>query len=184
MKSISFTEKELDFLLMQYQVELEEAEEYVENIKSILEKVEKSTQVNSTSEIEQTPKKRGRKPKVKTEPQAKEKKKRGRKPSIKKAEPIVKEEEKARKPRSNKGRKRIGNIKQNIPGKKKPIKPPTESETDKIFEASKKKIKRKKPYKRHGVRLAPLAKPVILKEEVEVPILTPEVQPFVVESVQ
>lgn len=177
MKAIKFSDTELDFIRQQYQVELEEAETYVENLKNILNKIGSPPKGIETIEITEKKrrgrkpkiqieptvkvvKKRGPKPKVKIEPPVKEVKKRGRKPTIKKTEPIKTIEEKGRKPRSDKGKRRLK------PVLKKSIQP-TESETDKIFTASKKKVKRKRTYQRHGVILAPMAKPIKFKEEIE-----------------
>ena len=39
MKTIKFSDQELGFIRQQYQVELEEAEEYIENLKNILNKI-------------------------------------------------------------------------------------------------------------------------------------------------
>jgi len=90
MKSIKFSDKELEFIRQQYQVELEEAETYVENIKNILNKIGVPSTAAMEEPIEQEPKvikRRGRKPKVKkVEPKIQ--KKRGR-PKAVVTEPIV-----------------------------------------------------------------------------------------------
>src|ERR1035438_6793880 len=180
MTSISFSEKELDFLLQQYQVELAEAEEYVQNIRNILDKIGSAEQLEAqepkkrgrkpkivseqvSKPVEKIRKKPGRKPKVKIEQQVKEIKKRGRKPAFKKEEPVILEEIKARKPRSDKGKKRL-----NKPLKK-PFQPPIESETDRIF-LSKQKVVKKKRNKRYGVVLTPMSKPIWIKEPEETQI--------------
>lgn len=66
MKTITFTEQELEFLRDQYQFELEEAENYVESIKSILLKFGKVKPVISpvSAITEKNGGKRGRKPAV------------------------------------------------------------------------------------------------------------------------
>ena len=185
MKAIKFSDTELDFIRQQYQVELEEAEKYVENLKNILSKIGSPPKGIETIEI--TEKKRpGRKPKMQIEPTVKVIKKRGpkpkiqkeetvitgvksgRKPSIKKEETVITLERKGRKPRSDKGKQRLKTVKPVKPDvqSKKPILPPTESQTDKMF-FSKKKVKRRRNYKRKGVFLTPMSKPIKLKEEVE-----------------
>ena len=187
MKSITFSEKELDFLRKQYQVELEEAEEYVKNIRNILDKVGSSENMAVPEPKVQEPKKRGRKPKVviekvsqpvekirkkpgrkpkvKIEEPVKEIKKRGRKPTIKKEEPVITEEKKVKKTRSDKGKKRLKKVLE------KPVQPPTESETDKMF-LSKKKVVKKKRNRRHGVVLTPMSKSFRIKEPEETPTTT------------
>jgi hypothetical protein len=64
MKTITFTEQELEFLRDQYQFELEEAENYVESIKSILLKFGVTKPVDSpvNATAEKNGGKRGRKP--------------------------------------------------------------------------------------------------------------------------
>jgi len=91
MKSISFTEKEFDFLRSQYQNELESAQEYVDQIKEILKKVGAPSKTPIEEPIEQEPKvvrRRGRKPKAK-KVEAKIPKRRGRKPKAVVSEPTV-----------------------------------------------------------------------------------------------
>ncbi len=61
MKSIKFSEKELGFIRQQYQVELEEAEEYVENLKVILKKIGAPEAITATESIGKEPSRRGRK---------------------------------------------------------------------------------------------------------------------------
>ena len=62
MKSINFTDEELEHLRSYYYIELVEAEKDVERIKTILSKIGESK-----PEIIKEKKPRGRKPKVKTE---------------------------------------------------------------------------------------------------------------------
>ena len=90
MKTIRFSEKELEFIRQQYQVELKEAEEYVQNIKNIVEKIGVSETVAVLEPIKKEPKRRGRKPTV-----------------VEKAEPVKKKKRaKRRRSRSDKGKKR------------------------------------------------------------------------------
>jgi hypothetical protein len=78
MKSINFTEKELEFLRQQYTSELANAEEYVDQIIGILKKVGTPSTTKEPVEREpKTVKRRGRKPSGKTL-EKKEPKKRGR----------------------------------------------------------------------------------------------------------
>jgi hypothetical protein len=197
MKSIKFSEKELDFIRQQYQVELDEAETYVENLKNILNKIGSTPKGIEIIEITEK-KHRGRKPKGQIEPTVKVVRKRGPKPeiqkeetaitgvkkggrpSIKKEDPIITKENKGRKPRSDKGKQRLKTVKPVKPDTqpKKTILPPTESQTDKIFASSKKKVKRRRNYKRYGVILTPMSKPIKLKEEDEKSSPAPEVPPF------
>jgi len=66
MKSINFTDEELEHLRSYYHIELVEAEKDVERIKTILSKIGESKPENQEV-IEKKPGKRGRKPKVKVE---------------------------------------------------------------------------------------------------------------------
>jgi hypothetical protein len=87
MKSIKFTDDELDFIRQQYQVELEEAQKYVESLKNIIKKIDSPKSVE-TIEIP-------------------EKKRRGRKPKVQKEESLIPElVKKGRKQRKDKGKKR------------------------------------------------------------------------------
>jgi len=151
MKTIKFSEKELGFIRQQYQVELEEAEEYVENLKNILNKIGSPETFTSVEEVDKEPKRRGRKPKVKKEIPSPE------------AEPV----EKKRKPRSDKGMKRA---KRNKPvNQEKPMNDATPpltpvEESEKPDDTEKKVLPKKKgrkyTRKRKGVFLTPLRKPL------------------------
>lgn len=151
MKSIKFTDDELDFLLDQYQMELEEAEKYVESLRNIIKKLGNS------------------KPKKVAEPVEKQPKKRGRKPKLIKEEGLAKPIKKKRKQRKDKGSVRVKPIK--------PVKPEVQSKTPalKIDEKSKKtlvpqkKVNKRKSYRRKGVYLTPLSKPLKKKPVVETP---------------
>src|ERR1039457_4130920 len=116
MKSIKFSDSELMFIRQQYQVELEEAETYVENLRNILKKINSPTMEKETIEVIEK-KRRGRRPKVKKELPVKEVKRRGRKPINKK--PLITIEEQNRKQRSDKGGTRNKLFKSNIHPKKK-----------------------------------------------------------------
>jgi hypothetical protein len=152
MKTIKFSEKELGFIRQQYQVELEEAEEYVENLKNILKKIGNAEASASSEEVASEPKRRGRKPKAKLEVAA------------------VEPAEKKRKPRRDKGVKRAKRAK-NVPSiiKEKAMNETTTTpasaegsekseETDKTA-SPKKKVKRH-PKRRRGVFLTPMRKPL------------------------
>ena len=152
MKSIKFSNDELDFLRTQYQLELEEAENYVKSIKSVLVKLGNP------------------KPKKVAEVVGKIPKKRGRKPNVVKEQVLAKPIEKARKPRKDKGKGRRKGVK--------PIKPAVESKTPVIPAAEskppkkvvpKKKAKKKRSYKSKGVFLTPLSKPLKKKSLEESP---------------
>ena len=157
MKSINFTEEELDHLRGYYQIELAEAEKDVDRIKDILSKLGQSKPVRPEITPEKRPAKRGPKPRVSNEQTpAAEPKKRGPKPKVK-VEEVVKKE---RKPRSDKGGVR-----------NKRVKPVTEEtlaaepfttiiEPRKDKPAISKKAKKKKQLKRRGITLAPMGKPL------------------------
>ena len=98
MKSINFSDQELEFLRAHYEMELEEAEEYVQNIKSMIGKLGGSKQTKAPVAADQKPKKRGRKPKVVKDKVVKE-------PAETK---VIK---KKRKPRSDKGGTRVKPVK-------------------------------------------------------------------------
>ena len=150
MKTIKFSEKELGFIRQQYQVELEEAEEYVENLKTILKKIS-SAELTAGEEANSVPKRRGPKPKVKAAT----------------AGTPAEMPETKRKPRSDKGVKR--------PKKGKTITdetvvtdsatpPVTSEEAEKSDETEKKVLPKKKVKKqakrRRGVFLPPMRKPL------------------------
>jgi hypothetical protein len=85
MKSIKFSEHEIEMLISNYQMELGEALDYIEQIKGMLEKLgapvqEKIEKIKEKKE-KKTGKKRGPKPSQKPVV-AKEPKKRGRKPKV------------------------------------------------------------------------------------------------------
>jgi len=151
MKSIEFSDQELDFLRQQYLLELEEAENYVKSIKSVLVKLGNP------------------KPKKVAEPVEKQPKKRGRKPKLIKEEVLAKPIKKARKPRKDKGKGRRKGMKL--------VKPEVQSNTPvlKTDEKSKKKLapkkktKKRRSYKSRGVFLTPLSKPLKKKPVVETP---------------
>jgi hypothetical protein len=181
MKSINFTEKELDFLREQYQDELESTLEYVEQIYEILKKLGPPSAVSfiETSETEpKEVKRRGRKPKVKV-PVLKEPKKRGPKPRVKTAEPKVPKKRgrpfkvaavpavepspvaEAKQPKK-KGRKPATAAVAKSEPPKAPVK--VAKEVKKIV--PKKSTSRRKRRWR-GITLAPMSKPIKLKEPVE-----------------
>lgn len=152
MKSIEFTDQELDFLRDQYQMELEEAENYVKSIKSVLVKLGNP------------------KPKEVSGPIEKILKKRGRKPKIVKEQDLVKPIKKTQKPRKDKGKGRRKGVKLVKPEvqSKTPVIPATESKPPKKF-VPKKKAKKRRNYKSKGVFLTPLSKPLKKKPVVESP---------------
>jgi len=152
MKSIEFTDQELDFLRKQYLMELEEAENYVKSIKSVLVKLGSS------------------KPKKVAEPVGKLPKKRGRKPKVVKEEVLVKPIEKARKPRKDKGKGRRKGIKLVKPAVESKVPVLKTDEKSKKTLVPKKKINKRKSYRRKGVYLTPLSKPLKKKTVAETPL--------------
>lgn len=208
MKSINFTEKELEFLQQQYSSELANAEQYVDQVKEILKKLgspPKQTREETTEQEPKAGKRRGRKPKaVVIEPNVP--KKRGRKPKtiiietkvakkrgrpFKIVTPTVgsaietasKEPKKrGRKPKAvvpkGEPKKRGRKPKSSVPlSESKPIPAPAIKEEKKI-------VRKKSPYRRtykwRGIRLAPMSKPIKLKEPEEEPVdeTTPVVEPI------
>ena len=153
MKTITLTEQELDFLRQQYLMELEEAENYVKSIKSVLVKLGNP------------------KPKKVAEPVEKQPKKRGRKPKLIKEEVLAKPIKKARKPRKDKGkgrRKGVKLVKPEVKSKVPVIPAATESKPPKKI-VPKKKAKKKRNLKSKRVVLAPLSKPLKVKPVEEKP---------------
>lgn len=160
MKSIKFTAQELELLRNQYQLELVEAEKYIQKIKNIIEKLG-VPQI----EVKNPPKKkpsRKRQPDNPVEETPVKKSKRGRKPKeqslpIAPAESILAIPEKVKKEKT--------------PKKEKPLKSVPESvveiiipEPPKKKEVPKKKITRKSSKKRKGMVLKNLSKPLPKKD--------------------
>jgi len=150
MKSIKFTDQELEFIRDQYQLELEEAENYVESLRNIIKKLGTPKTTKVSEPVEKPPKKRGRKPKLIKE------------------EVISKPIKKVRKPRKDKGGIRVKPIK--------PVKSEVQSKVPvlKTDEKSKKKLTpkkktKKRSYKQKGIYLTPLSKPLKKKSVVETP---------------
>ena len=195
MKAIKFSEKELEFLRQQYQDELESAQEYVEQINDILNKLGVGAKSVKEEPVEiKVYKKRGPKPKSKVvEPP----KKRGRKPKIvipaveHTPIPAPKPEKKAE-PKKKKVAAKV-KVGKKVVHKATPLKkslakvePATKSLTTFEKQTSKKEIKKvfkKKPNKKRRVKglvtLKPLSKKLpILKSEPE-PELAPFAEPII-----
>ena len=161
MKAITFTEKQIEFLREQYQDELAQAKEYVNQIIGLLNKLgvrEKSVKEEPV-EIK-VYKKHGPKPKVKVvEPKA-EPKKRGRKPKV--ALPTL-EIVSEHKPEKKEGKKKVSKSKV---GKKTVTKAaPKKKSTEEVIAAPvkevkvdtkkdvKKKVAKKQPVKKSPVKI-------------------------------
>jgi len=146
MKTIKFSDQELGFIRQQYQVELEEAEEYIENLKNILNKIGAPETFTTPEKDVMEPARRGRKPNVRKDLPTPE------------AEPV----EKKRKPRSDKGKKRAKRNQSVTQGKS--IGETTPMEELGNPDRNKKVILPKKKVKRHprrkGVYLTSLRKPL------------------------
>lgn len=165
MKAIKFSEKELEFLREQYQDELSQAKEYVNQILEILKKLgvrEKSVKEEPV-EIK-VYKKRGPKPKVKVvEPQ----KKRGRKPKV--ALPIL---EILPEPKPEKkvktGKKTVKKV---APKKKstEEVVPPPVKEVKVAPKKDLKKVAKKKPVKKSPLKVETAPKTAPVKEVKEAP---------------
>jgi hypothetical protein len=181
MKSISFTEKELDFLREQYQDELESTLEYVEQIYEILKKLGPPSAVSITdtadTELKEV-KRRGRKPKVKV-PVIKEPRKRGPKPRVKTIEPKVPKKRgrpfkvaavaavepspvaEAVQPKKKRGKPATAAVAKSEP-KKVAVKV-----TNEVKKIVPKKSTSRRKRKWRGITLVPMSKPIKLKEPVE-----------------
>ena len=160
MKSIEFTDQELDFLRKQYLMELEEAENYVESLRNILKKLGNPKRGKIIEPVEKQPKKRGRKPKLIKE------------------EGLAKPIKKKRKQRKDKGkgRRKVVKLVKPVVETKAPVVLATESKPPKKV-VPKKKTKKKRNFKSKRVVLAPLSKPLKKKPVVETPLpieTTPE----------
>ena len=159
MKSIKFTEAELDFIRKQYVTEIEELEKYLETLKEIRDKLGKSKVTGSEEILTKKPGRPGRKPKLV-------------KDQVASADKPVK---KRRKPRIDKGVKR---------GKKTSEKAIIQAKTASTLtpiESAKKPIPTLKKYtpkkkikkvqkKRSGVVLTNLRKPLTKKIEQKVTV--------------
>ena len=160
MKAINFTEQELDHLQRYYQIELVEAEKDVESIKTILSKLVESKPVKTEVITEKKQGKRGQKPDVIIEGKPVQEVKRGRKPKVKVEETIKKK----RKPRKEK----VKPVLEETPVPES-ILPTIVSKPDKPI-IPKKSFKKRKQFKRRGVILTPMGKPLPKKAaETELP---------------
>jgi len=137
MKAIKFSEKELEFLREQYQDELAQAKEYVDQIIEILNKlgVREKAQKEETVEFK-VYKKRGPKPKVKVDKPKVEPKKRGRKPKI--VVPIL-ETVPEPKPEKKEGKKKVSKVKAGKKAVKKTA--PKKKSTKEVIAAPVKEVK-------------------------------------------
>lgn len=87
MKSIKFSEQEVELLIAMYEDELKEVTDYTDRLKETLTKLRNEPVIEKAVPVKKEGKKRGRKPKAATQPViAKPGKKRGRKPKVKEAE--------------------------------------------------------------------------------------------------
>jgi hypothetical protein len=163
MKSIKFTEQELDFLRTQYQLELVEAEKYVQEVKSLLKKLG----VPSTKD--DTPEKRKPGRKKKQAPSKEEAPiktgKRGRKPKVVAPVESVEKQDvkkvKAAKVEKKKPQKKVKPTVENIPIPK-PVNEKPKTEIPKKDKPKKKTVR--KSYKKRGIVLKNLSKPLPKKE--------------------
>jgi hypothetical protein len=165
MKSIKFSEDELDFLRTQYQLELVEAEKYVQDVKTLLKKLGVLPHITETQ------------PEVKTQ------KKRGRKPKSVEEKVEIKVVKKKRKTRSDKGGSRLKPIKpvKQKEDKKEAVLPTSEPKPPKKV-VPRKKTRKKRTFKSHRVVLAPLSKPLKRKQVEEVPPVIPALTETVLEK--
>jgi hypothetical protein len=163
MKTIKFTDEEVEFLREQYYMELEEAEKYIQKIKTVLDKLGVPPTTKEPISDVKIQKKRGRKPKSVEE-----------KVEIK----VVK---KKRRTRSDKGGSRL-KPKQKT-DKKESVLPASESKPPKKV-VPKKKTRKKRNFKSGRVVLAPLSKPLKIKKVVEVPTAVPVLTETILEKAE
>ena len=168
MKSIKFSDQELEFLRNQYQLELVEAEKYVTEIRNLLSKF--GDKPVKTEPVQEKKSQRGRK---KAEPPKEapvKKGKRGRKPKVQSLpETTEKTEKKSKPPRKpNASKEKAPIIKKPNPL---PISEKSEPTPDKKV-ILKPKTKKKQP-RRKGVVLKSLSKPLPKKD---IPTILPEAE--------
>lgn len=168
MKSIKFTEQELEFLRTQYQLELVEAEKYVTEIKNLLSKFgDKSVK---TEPVQEKNSNKGRKKVAPKKEAPAIKGKRGRKPKVQSLPETTEKTEMVskppRKPKASKDKTPI--IK--IPN---PIPIPEKSEPTLEKKAILKPKTKKKQQRRKGVVLKSLSKPLPKKD---IPLILPEAE--------
>jgi hypothetical protein len=190
MRSIKFSDSDLNFLRLHYEEELKAARDYIVRVEEILKKLGASEKpsINVLPEKEvKVAKKRGRKPgkKLSVDTPVKEKKKPGRKPKAFLVSTEVKAEPEPKAPESKKEAKmpvkRALKTKQSKPivEKKEPAGKPEKS----IPAANETKIpiknRNKKPRPRKGVFLTPLSKPLKKKEPVDEASIPPSEPPVV-----
>jgi hypothetical protein len=171
MKTITFSDKELEFLKQQYADELAGAEKYVDQVKEILNKLGVPFKPMKDQPINNEPKtlkKRGRKPKVKVI-ETKEPKKRGRPRKnagipetgivpVKNVKAVIKEVGKNAEPKvpKKRGRKPKALL---IPKSE-----PKQAPAKEVKKIGRIKSTRKRNRKWKGVRLTNWSKPIQLKE--------------------
>ena len=172
MKSINFTDEELDHLRGYYQVELVEAEKDVERIKDILSKLGRSKPVQTEEITEKIPAKRGRKPKLTLEESPViELKKRGRKPKVK-VEDVIKKERKQRTDKGIPRGTRVSPVTEAAPVAEPFV---AMAEPEPVKPLIPKKPKKKKQPKRRGITLAPMGRPLPKRApEPELPAADPD----------
>lgn len=159
MKSVKFSDEQLELMFTQYQVELEEAKKYVLQVEDILFKLRKQI-TSEKQEIVKVPKKRGRKPgpkKVKTA----EPKKRGRKPKVKVVESAPVAPKNEAKPKGKRGRKKGTKV----TVKKATVKPVAKKPV--VHKA--KPVAKKKAVKKAAIKKGPVVKPSLSQTPAIVP---------------
>ena len=168
MKSIKFTELELEFLRTQYQLELLEAEKYVQEVKNLLVKL--GVKPATTEAVSEKKSRRGRK-KVESPNETPVKMgKRGRKPKVQSLPDTTEKTEKVSK---SEGKPRAS--KEKVPSTKNPNPLPIAEKSEPTPE---KKVilkpkSKKKQSRRKGVVLKSLSKPLPKKD---IPPILPEAE--------
>ena len=177
MKSIKFTDQELELLRGLYQQELEEAENYILKVKSLLNKMGVPEPVKESEPELKIPKKRGRKPKVVKEEVVPAVIKKERKPRMVKEKPIKQEEPK------------VENIETPIPVKKirkkrvTKVKPVKQKETKVEKSTTIIPIKKeRKPRSDKGKNRSKPIQPIIKEEVIPQPIVSETIVPVVEEK--
>jgi hypothetical protein len=176
MKAIKFTEQELDFLRTQYQLELVEAEKYVQEVKNLLKKLGVPSTTDEIPEKRKPGRKKSQDQLIKEAPVKTAK--RGRKPKV--VTPVESVEKqnvrkvKAANVEKKNPQKKVKTVIENIPIPK-PVNEKAKSEPPKIDKPKKKTIR--KSYKKRGIVLKNLSKPLPKKEQSESVTPVMETQP-------
>lgn len=159
MKSIKFTEQELEFLRTQYQLEMVEAEKYVQEVKNLLVKL--GVKPTKTESVPERKSRRGRKKVEPPKETSKLKSKRGRKPKV---EALPDKTDKPEKVSKAEKKPRVTKKKSKLVRKPEPVPVPEKNEPTPEKKVILKPKTKKKQSRRKGVVLKSLSKPLPKKD--------------------